>query len=119
MTTCPPHWPSRPRPLPLILEAADVGGPLRILKFELPRSDLMPNEGRILSEHQTQAGPGIATSLQEEDHWEEAVNEVRVARYRDLIQTQRYRRSTTDLAERILDQDLELFPLSHRWFLER
>lgn len=49
-------------------------------------------------------------SLQEEAHGEAGVNEVRVARYRDLLERKRYRRSSRDLARAIVEQDLELQP---------
>ena len=59
--------------------------------------------------------PGPREHDHEEDRWEEGVNEVRVARYRDLIRSGRYRRSARELAERIVEQDLDLFPAAPRW----
>lgn len=41
---------------------------------------------------------------------EAEVDEVRVARYRMLVQAGRYVRPSRDLAEHILDADLELLP---------
>lgn len=58
---------------------------------------------------------GASPSLQEEHHWEPGVNEVRVARYRDLLGRGRYRRGSAELADSILRQDLELHPAAVRW----
>ena len=46
--------------------------------------------------------------MNDESRCESGVNEVRVARYRDLIERGVYRRPSRDIAERILEQDLTL-----------
>ena len=92
-----------------------------VLKF--PRGDADPEDigteqspqGEPLADTPQNQRNGASPSLQEESHWEPGVNEVRVARYRDLLGRGRYRRGSKELAESILEQDLELHPAPVRW----
>ena len=92
-----------------------------LLKF--PRGDADPlgvgNEqsppGEPLADPPNIFRSSLSPSLQEEPHWDSGVNEVRVARYRDLLVRGRYRRGSKELADTILEQDLELHPAPVRW----
>lgn len=92
-----------------------------ILKF--PRGDADPLnignqqslQGEPMEYTSKNSRNAASPSLQEETHWEAGVNEVRIARYRDLLARGRYRRGGKELADSILEQDLELHPVPVRW----
>ncbi len=92
-----------------------------LLKFPLGDADPLDvgNEqspqGEPLADANHSQRKGPSPSLQEETHWESGINEVQVARYRDLLGRGRYRRASKELADSILEQDLELHPAPVRW----